>query len=144
MGKLTLNKILNYKKIKDIKNQVTEKQILELNSVIEKYDTSTIKNRLTNKIQLEQNIAPGNTLSSLISIQQNNLPQSGTYTSDVDYLEVVFSPQNEINDDISDQLGGFNIGEFISPDEIYGTSSLNYYPALRDLSEDYFKKYNTP
>ena len=103
-----------------------------------------IKNRVTNKIQLEQNIAPGNTLSSLISIQQNNLPQSGTYTSDVDYLEVVFSPQNEINDDISDQLGGFNIGEFISPDEIYGTSSLNYYPALRDLSEDYFKKYNTP
>jgi hypothetical protein len=48
MGKLTLNKILNYKKIKDIKNQVTEKQILELNSVIEKYDTYTIKNRLTN------------------------------------------------------------------------------------------------
>jgi hypothetical protein len=103
-----------------------------------------IKNRVTNKIQLEQNIAPGNTLSNLISIQQNNLPQSGTYTSDVDYLEVVFSPQNELNDDISDQLGGFNIGEFISPDEIYGSSSLTYYPALQDLSKDYFKKYIHP
>jgi len=103
-----------------------------------------IKNRVTNKIQLEQNIAPGNTLSSLISIQQNNLPQSGTYTSDVDYLEVVFSPQNELNDDISDQLGGFNIGEFISPDEIYGSSSLTYYPALQNLSQDYFKKYIHP
>jgi hypothetical protein len=103
-----------------------------------------IKNRVTNKIQLEQNIAPGNTLSSLISIQQNNLPQSGTYTSDVNYLEVVFSPQNEINDDISDQLGGFNIGEYISPDEIYGSSSLTYYPALQDLSKDYFKKYIHP
>jgi len=103
-----------------------------------------IKNRVTNKIQLEQNIAPGNTLSNLISIQQNNLPQSGTYTSDVDYLEVVFSPQNELNDDISDQLGGFNIGEFISPDEIYGSSSLTYYPALQNLSKDYFKKYTHP
>jgi len=103
-----------------------------------------IKNRVTNKIQLEQNIAPGNTLSNLISIQQNNLPQSGTYTSDVNYLEVVFSPQNEINDDISDQLGGFNIGEYISPDEIYGSSSLTYYPALQDLSKDYFKKYIHP
>jgi hypothetical protein len=103
-----------------------------------------IKNRVTNKIQLEQNIAPGNTLSNLISIQQNNLPQSGTYTSDVGYLEVVFSPQNEINDDISDQLGGFNIGEYISPDEIYGSSSLTYYPALQDLSKDYFKKYTHP
>jgi len=102
-----------------------------------------IRNRVTNKIEIENNIIPGNTLSKLISLEQN-YPFSSSYTKDINYLEVVFSPQNELNDDISDQLGGFNVGEYISPNEIYGSSSLTYYPSLQKTSEDYFKKYTHP
>lgn len=102
-----------------------------------------IRNRVNNKIELENNQIPGNTVSNLISLEQK-YPYSSSYTKDINYLEVVFSPQNEVNNDISNQLGGFNVGEFISPSELYGNSSATFYPELRNLSEDYFKKYSHP
>jgi hypothetical protein len=46
MGKLTYEKIINYKKIRDIKHLITEKQEIEINKIANYYDTSTIKNRL--------------------------------------------------------------------------------------------------
>ena len=46
------------------------------------------------------------------SMQQNSFV-SQSYTPNVNYLEVAFSPSNQINDDINAQLGYFNLGEFI-------------------------------
>jgi hypothetical protein len=46
MGKLTYEKIINYKKIKDINNLITEKQKLQIEKIINEYDTNSIKNRL--------------------------------------------------------------------------------------------------
>jgi hypothetical protein len=98
-----------------------------------------IKNRITDKIRSENDALPsGNTLSSIRSLSQTT-EASASYTDNVNYLEVAFSPQNQINDDIIGQMGHFNIGDYIgNPAQRF---SGNNYPDLNNLSEDYFKKY---
>ena len=48
MGNINIEQFLNYKKIKDVKGLITEKQLYEINKVFFYYDSQTIKNRLTN------------------------------------------------------------------------------------------------
>ena len=99
-----------------------------------------IKNRITDKIRYEDNVVPsGDTLSAFRRVTQAT-EASASYTENINYLEVAFSPQNEINDDIVSQLGYFNIGDYIG-DPRQRSSSLEYYPELNNLSEDYFEKY---
>ena len=99
-----------------------------------------IKNIISNKISPATPILPaGNTLSSKISIQQESFI-SESYTRDLNLLEVAFSPQNEINEDITSQLGDFNIGEYIG-DPRAVSSSAETYPLLDDLRDYYFQKY---
>jgi hypothetical protein len=70
----------------------------------------------------------GSTLSQYISIQQNS-PSNETFTKDINYVEAAFSPQDEINDDIQEQFGFFNIGDYIGdPRQI--SSSNTFYPDL--------------
>lgn len=99
-----------------------------------------IKNAVTEKIKIITSSLPsGNTLSQYRSIQQ--IPTTGSYSRDINYVEVAFSPQDEINDDIISQLGSFNIGNYIGdPRQI--SSSLNYYPDLNKLRNEYFSKYS--
>ena len=99
-----------------------------------------IKNRISEKIRLTDNIIPsGNTLTPYRTIQQR-YPQSESYTRDVNYVEVAFSPQNEINDDINSSMGYFNIGEYIG-DPRQVSQSINTYPDLDRLRDSYFDKY---
>ena len=99
-----------------------------------------IKNAITNKIRIVNEILPsGDTLSPYISIQQTS-PLSGSFTKDINYIEVAFSPQDEVNDDIISQLGNFNIGNYIG-DPRQVSSSLTYYPDLNILRNEYFYKY---
>jgi hypothetical protein len=122
------------------------------NTEVRYYDQvpSGIKNAVSQKVQQQNivlpysssknNIPNSNVLSPFISVQQSpSISQS--YTRDIDYVEVGFSPQNEINDDINDQLGYFNIGEFIG-DPRQVSSSANSYPDLDGLRDSYFKKYS--
>jgi hypothetical protein len=67
-----------------------------------------------------------------------NISQS--YTQNINYLEVAFSPTNEINEDIMDQIGSFNIGEFIGDPRLRSSSAVTY-PALDQLRNEYFQKY---
>ena len=98
-----------------------------------------IKNRTTDKIRSENDtLASGSVLSSIKSLSQN-IEASASYTDNVNYLEVAFSPQNQINDDIIGQLGHFNIGDYIGDPAQRFTG--NNYPDLNNLSEEYFKKY---
>ena len=99
-----------------------------------------IKNIVSNKIQIvDTNLPSGNTLSQYRSIQQQ--PAGGsTYTENLAYTEVAFSPQNEINDDIMDQLGFFNMGEFIGDPRQRFTQAESY-PDLNALRNAYFEKY---
>jgi hypothetical protein len=101
-----------------------------------------IKNTISDKIRIENNVLPeGNTLSPFMSLSQMaNVSQS--YTQNINYLEVAFSPQNEINEDIMDQIGSFNIGEYIG-DPRLRSSSAESYPALDQLRNEYFQKYTS-
>ena len=100
-----------------------------------------IKNIVSNKVKLGESTVYGKVLSGLASLQQN-YPASQSYTSDVNYMEVGFSPANEINEDINSQFGYINIGEYIGDPRFISQSSYNY-PELNTLSFDYFKKYGS-
>jgi hypothetical protein len=74
-----------------------------------------------------------------MSIAQT-FPISSSESPNVNLLEIAFSPQNEINDDIIDSLGYFNIGEYIG-DPRQVSSSATSYPDLNTLSNNFFQKY---
>ena len=99
-----------------------------------------IQNAVSDKVRLEDNIMPsGDTLSAYRRIAQNS-EVSASYTPATNLLEVAFSPQDEINDDISSQIGYFNIGNFIG-DPAFRSSQLTSYPDLDTLRNSYFEKY---
>ncbi len=118
-----------------------------------------IKNRITDKIYKENLIlaeAPygfqtptssnaiiasstSDVLSSMESIQQQSFV-SQSYTPNVNYLEVGFSPSNQINDDINAQLGYFNLGDYIGDPRFISSSDYSY-PDLDRLRDAYFEKY---
>lgn len=101
-----------------------------------------IKNRNTDKIKRQNLILPsGDTLSNIGSIQQSSF-NSESYTNNLNLLEVAFSPQNQINDDIIGQIGFFNIGDYIGDPRLV-SSSANTYPSLVELSQQYFDKYSS-
>ena len=103
---------------------------------------SGMRNRVTDKIQTEALILPeGDTLSGYKSIQQTSYV-SESFTPNVNYLEVAFSPQDQINDDITGQLGYFNIGEYIGDPRLISSSDRTY-PDLDVLRDAYFEKYIT-
>jgi len=100
-----------------------------------------IKNAISDKIKITNNILPeGDTLSPFISIQQK-FPISESYTRDTNYVEVAFSPQNELNDDIISQLGYFNIGDYIGDPRQLVNTNITFYPDFNQIRDNYFKKY---
>jgi hypothetical protein len=98
-----------------------------------------IRNRTSDKIQIVESSSYGDLLSNHLSIQQN-YPSNQKYTEDISTLEVGFSPQNEVNDSIIQTYGDDSISNILGDPRTY-TSSLQYYPALRDISKAYFEKY---
>jgi len=124
-------------------NFITNKEIINQNQLI-----SGIKDRVTDKIQIKSNILaeiPSGSnsnvtvLSPLRSIQQIS-NASGSFSENVNYLEIAFSPQDQINDDIISQLGNFNLGEYIGDPRQLSSSGVNY-PNLDRLRDAYFEKY---
>jgi hypothetical protein len=102
---------------------------------------SGVKNRINDKIRIDvQTTASGDTLSPLVRIETNP-PQDQTYTRDLTTLEIAFSPQNEINDDIINQLGFFNIGEYLGNPSLLSTTGSNQYPDLERFRNNFFEKY---
>ncbi len=99
-----------------------------------------IKNKINDRINIFENITPeGDTLSSERSIQQYSYTTQST-TPDADYLEVAFSPSNQVNDDIVAELGNFNLGEYIGDPRVL-SSQQGSYPSLDMLRDSYFNKY---
>jgi hypothetical protein len=99
-----------------------------------------IRNSISDKIRIENNVMPeGDTLSPFMSLSQmSNVSQS--YTQNINYLEVAFSPTNEVNEDIMSQIGSFNIGELIGDPRLRSSSAVTY-PDLDQLRNEYFQKY---
>ena len=109
-----------------------------------------LRNRISNKLKSTGSLnIVGNTLSNLSSIQQKELNYSRSYPlPDVDYTEVAFSPQNEINDDIAATYGrNLNIGNLIGDPNNFEPNNPNRYdnyPLLNQEAEKYFEKYYKP
>jgi hypothetical protein len=102
-----------------------------------------IKNVISNKIKIENTFIPaGDTLSALRSLQQN-FEISQSYTNDINYAEVAFSPQNEINKDIISQLGYFNIGDYIGDPRQLVNKKTPEYSDFNQLRDQYFAKYSS-
>jgi hypothetical protein len=99
-----------------------------------------VRNRISNKIKIDDGQDYGTTLSSLRSIQQN-YQISRSYTEDINSLEVAFSPQDEVNDDII-QTFGFGVISDVLADPRFLSSSDDYYPGLRSIAKEYFEKYS--
>ena len=97
------------------------------------------RNRISDKIQIRDGDDFGNILSNRISIQQD-AQISRSYTENINSLEVAFSPQDEVNDDIIASFGYGVIADTIA-DPRFISSSDDYYPQLRKVAEDYFQKY---
>lgn len=90
---------------------------------------------ITSKIRIISSSLPDNVLypTNKIETWDDNL------TKDSHLLEIAFSPSNEINQDITNQLGFFNIDEYIGdPQEETSGSYFN----LNKLKDYYFTKYN--
>jgi hypothetical protein len=99
-----------------------------------------IRNAISDKIRIENNIIPsGDTLSAFRSLSQN-VEISQSYTVNTNLLEVAFSPQDELNDDIANQIGYYNIGEYIGDPRFRSSPALTY-PELDTLRNEYFEKY---
>ena len=115
---------------------------LEPNTQINYMDqpaASGIRNRIKNKIQVIDGNEYGTTLSPFRSIQQE-FEQSASYTEDLNSLEVGFSFQNEINDDIIATFGHGVVSDAIA-DPRFISESSDRYPELTRIANDYFKKY---
>ena len=114
----------------------TNKETIYLNQV-----PVGIKNRISDKITLaDNNIPSGDTLSPFISLEQKSYT-SQNYTPNTNYLEVAFSPTNQVDNDIIAQVGNFNIGDYIG-DPRQVSDSRNSYPDLDRLRDEYFEKYS--
>ena len=107
------------------------------------YDTPAIGmlDRTSNKIKLQDNSLPsGDILSPLASISQATT-STGSVSNNNNLLEVGFSPQNEIDKDIIEQYGYFNIGEYIGDPRQVANKT---YTDLKPIRDAYFKKYTSP
>jgi hypothetical protein len=80
-------------------------------------------------------LASGSTLSPYVSIQEQLV---NSYTADLDIVEISVSPQNSIDTDIINQLGFFDIDDYIGDPQLASSGS---YPKLNELRDFYFKKY---
>jgi len=103
-----------------------------------------IKNRISYKIEENNPIITGTTLSNISSIQQKAL-NTTKEVPDVHYMEVGFSPQNEINDDIAATYNNnFDLGSYIGDPSKFEVAGETSYLALNKEAESYFQKYSAP
>ena len=91
--------------------------------------------KVNNKVFVPGTVeAHGDTLSPYVSIQKLDVSQTRNSLD----LEVAFSPADQIDDDITLQMGNFDMDEYIGdPASMYSSS----YQGLDTLNKFYFSKY---
>jgi len=106
----------------------------------EKYITnspnSVYSNPVNKKVRIVDNYITGSVLSPFLRLEDNSLNYR---TKDIHFLDVSFSPQNEVNKDIIAEYGNT-----IDLDELLGNPShahMTKYPDLNNLNQAYYLKY---
>ncbi len=98
------------------------------------YYSSIPDDKVTEKIRIIANTVTSSILSPHIRLEED--PNEST--QDLHYVDVTFSPTDEVNEDIVAQLGNFNIDNYIGDPKNYFSSS---YASLDVLKKEYFQKY---
>jgi len=89
----------------------------------------------TNKVRIESNSLTG-FLSPKKRVEVSSFDK---FSNDSNKIGIYFSPQDSINEDIFNQLGYFEIDDYIGdPGAIY----TEHYPELEDFAKDYWIKYD--
>lgn len=90
----------------------------------------------TDKIRIESSsLDPNARLNTQTRIEKSSFDR---YSIDSNRLGVYFSPQTAINEDIFNQLGYFEIDDYIgNPDDLYN----DHYTDLNNFAVNYWKKY---
>jgi hypothetical protein len=89
----------------------------------------------SNKVRIESSSLNG-ILNTKTRVEVSSYDK---YSADSNKLGIYFSPQNAINEDIFNQLGYFEIDDYIGdPSRVYEDS----YPILTSFSSKYWKKYS--
>ena len=89
----------------------------------------------SNKVRIESSSLSG-MLNTKTRVEVSSYDK---FSADSNKLGIYFSPQNAINEDIFNQLGYFEIDDYIGdPSRIYEDS----YPLLSSFSSNYWKKYS--
>jgi hypothetical protein len=100
------------------------------------------KNKTSDNIQIISSSYPtGGVLSQYVGLEQN-YPFTSSIVYNTNLFEAGFSPQEELNDDIIDSLGRFDIGEYIGDPRLL-SQSLTTYPDLDQLAAYHFQKYSS-
>jgi len=102
-----------------------------------------LKNKVSEKIKLTSYDIPSGTLSPFRSVIQDSEYGNGynnPYGRDINKTEVVFSPTNQIDDDIISSVSQFDIGSLIG-DPVFLTNGAESYLSLNNTRDNYFKKY---
>ena len=100
------------------------------------------KNKTSDNIQIvSPNYPTGGVLSQYVGLEQN-YPFTSSIVYNTNLFEAGFSPQEELNDDIIDSLGRFDIGEYIGDPRLL-SQSLTTYPDLDQLAAYHFQKYSS-
>jgi hypothetical protein len=104
------------------------------------YDNTSGSRRVSVHPMVTGSVAPtGSTLSAYVSVQENQLSSSYIdYTADLDVAQIAISPQDSIDRDIENQMGWFDIDDYIGDPQLSGSKT---YPKLDELKDFYFKKY---
>ena len=114
-------------------NYVSNDELYVADSPLGVYSTP-----VTEKVRIVENAITGSVLSSFIRMEDVS---GQNRTNDVNFIDVSFSPSNEIDKDIIAQFGSsLNIDSLIGdPRDKY----TDTYPDLEIFKDEYFRKYNS-
>lgn len=91
----------------------------------------------SNKVRIESSsLVPGKRLNTQTRVERSSFDK---YSVDSNRLGIYFSPQNAINEDIYNQVGYFEIDDFIGNP---ADEDNDYYRDLVNFSINYWKKFN--
>lgn len=113
---------------------------INYDSNIEEYVTdspnSVYANPVTEKVRIQSNTITGSVLSPYLRLEETDRTYN---TKDYHYIEVSFSPQNEVNKDIIATYGSsIDIDQRIGDPRESGRTN---YPNLDELNKEYYQKY---
>jgi hypothetical protein len=96
-----------------------------------------IKGYVTDKVVIQNNTITGSVLSPFISLQQPFTGSSDFISTDLHFVDLSFSPQNQLNNRISASIAStfstFSLDDYVGDPRLYSSSSYNDLNTQKDF-----------